>query len=329
MNRHCIVYTGVVLGEEDDPANATGAIAETVLKGLAASGWTGEHRKFDGDLKGILDDLRSEPPAAIFNLVESYLGTDRLAYIAAGLFEASGLPFTGSGAYALLAAADKILAKTDLAAAGVSFPAYSNGPDWAGLDETKRYIVKAAGEHASLDIDQSNVVRGRASVIARAARYKDKQKTSAFAEEFVEGREFNIAILEVEGEARVLPLAEMTFNFPPGAAHIITTEAKWKTGAPDYEGTVRRFLDPKAEPELAAALQDTALRVWRRFRLGGFARIDMRVGADGRPMVIDVNVNPDISDDAGMAAAAGEAGYDYPALLSLLIDAGIRRAAAA
>ncbi len=325
-----IVYSGVVAGEDEDPANATATQAECVMGALRANGWDCEHRKFDGNLPALADELNRIGPDFVFNLVESLLGTDRLAHIATGLYEHLGVPFAGSGSWGLLAAADKIVAKDELAAIGVASPRFVVGPDWDGAVEGRRYIVKAVAEHASLGIDDGAVVTGPAGIRARAAEQATKYfGARLFAEEYVDGREFNVAVLETADGPRVMPLAEMTFvGYPPDKPKIVDYAAKWREGSFEFEHTVRRFLDEAAEPVLAERLKAAALGVWRRFRLGGWARVDMRVGADGVPYVIDINVNPEISTEGGMYAAAAEAGLTYPQLIGEIVAAGLRRASA-
>jgi D-alanine-D-alanine ligase len=327
MVKRCLLYTAVVPGEEEDPANATGAIAASLVAVLSQLGWQAEHRKFDGDLKLLLDDLRQQPPDFVFNMVESFLATDRLAFMATAIYETARVPFAGSGTFGLMAGTDKIIAKRLLRDAGIATPHYAEGPDWGGLDEGRRYIVKAIAEHASLGLDEGAVVQGRKAVEARALWYDAQHKARVFAEEYIEGREFNVAMIETDDGPRVLPLAEMDFTgFPDGKPRIIDYAAKWKEDSFEFRHTNRRFIDENAEADLALRLQETALKVWRLFDLGGWARVDFRVAADGAPLVIDVNVNPDISDDAGLAAAATRAGISYPDLIAGIITAGQKRA---
>ena len=59
----------------------------------------------------MLDDLRADPPGFVFNLVESFLATDRLAFVATGIYEAARVPFAGSGTFGLMAGTDKLIAK--------------------------------------------------------------------------------------------------------------------------------------------------------------------------------------------------------------------------
>jgi hypothetical protein len=46
----------------------------------------------------------------------------------------------------------------------------------------------------------------------------------------------------------------------------------------------------------------------------------MRIDADGRPWILEVNANPDIAPDAGLARMARAAGIDYPAMMQVVCD---------
>lgn len=326
MARRCIIYTAVVPGEEEDPENATGAIAQTLVETLAQIGWQGEHRKMEGDLMAFLTALRADPPDFIFNMVEGFCATDRLAFIGTGVFEASGVPFAGSGTFGLMAGTDKLVCKRLLQKEGIRVADHAEGPDWSALKDDRLYIVKAIAEHASLGLDQGAVVKGRAAVEARAAAYQAKHGSKVFAEEYITGREFNVGMVEFGDGPRVMPLAEMDFTgYPEDMFRIVDYASKWKEGSIEYDNSNRRFIDEKAEAVLARKLRETALKVWKLFDLCGWARVDFRIDAAGDPYVIDVNVNPDISEEAGLAAAAYEAGIEYPQLLELIIASGMRR----
>jgi GNAT superfamily N-acetyltransferase len=78
-----------------------------------------------------------------------------------------------------------------------------------------------------------------------------------------------------------------------------------------FTRTVRGFT---VEPDICRRLQAAALACWRALGLAGYARVDMRMDAEGVAYVIDVNANPCLSEDAGFAAAAAQAGLDHAAV---------------
>jgi hypothetical protein len=51
----------------------------------------------------------------------------------------------------------------------------------------------------------------------------------------------------------------------------------------------------------------------------------MRIDSEGRPWILEVNANPDIAPDAGMARMAGVAGMPYSALIRDICQLGLAR----
>jgi D-alanine-D-alanine ligase len=254
----------------------------------------------------------------VFNLVEGIEGKGALAPLCPKLLERMGMPYTGVGADAMDLTNDKVATKRKLREAGLPTPDWSVPPDWAGLDEG-RWIVKSALEDASIGLDDGCVVGG-SEVAARAASSAKLHGGAWFAERFIEGREFNIALLN----GKVLPLAEMCFEaWPQDRPRIVGYAAKWDDGSHASRHTVRRFGVERHEPELAAAIRTICEKVWPLFGLTGFARVDFRVDEGGAPSVLEINANPGISPDAGFAAAAAEAGMSYEDLIEAIVKAAL------
>src|SRR6185436_5255826 len=122
-----------------------------------------------------------------------------------------------------------------------------------------------------------------------------------------------------------LPLHEIDFAaMPAGRPHIITYAGKWDEKHVDYAGTKPVPLRDQ-DPGLRAAIESAARGAWGATGLRDYGRVDLRVDADGTPYVIDVNPNPDISPDAGVARSARVAGLDYPALIEKVALSAFRR----
>jgi D-alanine-D-alanine ligase len=233
-----------------------------------------------------------------------------------------GLRFTGCGAAALTAALSKTASKRLMAASGIPTP-----PWWEMGDDvpaSTRVIVKSDSEHASLGIDAGSVVMGvqaRAEITAREARFGGR----FFAEAYVAGREFNVALLQDAQDAqgvRVLPIPEILFDaLPEGQPKIVDYAAKWDADSHAYHNTPRRFGLETQDPALAADLARHALACWHAFGLTGYARIDFRVTESGQPLVLEVNTNPCLARDAGFVATALHAGIEYHALIAHVLDA--------
>ncbi|MCB1442352.1 MAG: ATP-grasp domain-containing protein [Methyloceanibacter sp.] len=292
--------------------------AEAVARALNALGYGAEVVGLEGDLKG-LDALPARSPLAVFNLVDAIGGDARLAPMVPARLDVLGLRYTGASTSAWLDTLSKIGTKLKLAHAGLPTPDWSD--DGTGLDPDARVIVKPVWEHGSLGMDSASVVPGAAAAQAILERTR-RWNAEHFAETFIEGREFNVSLLETHDGVRVLPIAEILFEgFGASDAKIVGYDAKWEPETAAYAGTPRRFGVEDHEPWLAGALTRYALACWSLFRVSGYARIDFRLARDGRPYILEVNMNPCLTPDAGFAAAAREAGLAYDELIAAIVAA--------
>jgi D-alanine-D-alanine ligase len=279
------------------------------------------------DLAAAKAALIAVSPDLVCNLVESMDGTGRLIHVAPALVERLGLPMTGCPADAVYATSNKLMAKQILHLSGLPVPDWYPRSDPAG-DRAPvppgRLIVKSLWEHASIGLEESSVLEppSEAALIAELERRRASLGGEAFAEQFVDGREFNLAVLEDRDGPRVLPPAEIRFvEFPEGKPRIVGYRAKWETTSFEYEHTVRSFDFAPDDASLLAALEALALRAFGVFRLRGYARVDFRVDPTGAPFILEVNANPCLSPDAGFAAAAARAGIGYDALVLKIVEA--------
>ncbi len=286
----------------------------------------------------LRDELERIRPPLVFNLVESLGGTDRLMPLATLMLDALGIPWTGCPTAALLQTGDKLLAKRLIRDAGLPTPGWL-GPSTAARSKPRtelqipfptrrRYIVKAVFEHASLGLDDDAVVE--VSNPDQLRRIIDDRSESlgrpCFAERYVDGREFNISLLDDgRGRPEVLPHAEIVFtDFAPGRPRIVGYRAKWSEDSLEYRNTPRRFELPPTDRQLLRRLTRLSRACWRLFGLRGYARIDFRVDARGRPWFLEANANPCLSPDAGFAAALAAAGIPYAEAIRRIIDAAGR-----
>jgi D-alanine-D-alanine ligase len=307
----------------DRPDEAdTLAAAEAVAGALSRLGFATDIVALDLDLTP-LERTAALKPYAVFNLVEAMRGDDRLIAMVPMLLEHMNLAFTGAGSEAFVLSLAKSRTKQLLVAAGLPTPGWSM--EGADCDPDVRYIVKADLQHGSLGMDAGSVVEGRrcaAEIASRSARHA----TRFFAERFVDGREFNVALIAAGGTVRLLPIQEIVFEgFADDAPRIVDYAAKWDPQATVYHTTPRRFGIERTDPQLAARLEKISRAAWQTFAMTGYARIDFRVDDAGAPFVLEVNMNPAITPDAGFAAAATETGIGYDALIGMIVDDAVCR----
>ena len=296
--------------------------AQSVAGALARLGYATEIIGLAPDLGG-LEALPARRPLVVFNLVDAVGGDCRLAAMVPARLDALGLHYTGARTSAWLDTLSKIGTKLRLAHAGLPTPDWSQ--DGTGFDPDARVIVKPVWEHGSLGIDPASVTRGAdaaRAIVERTLRWR----TEHFAERYIDGRELAIAMVEQPDGVEVLPISETLFHgFGEGEPLITDYDAKWTPGSQPYVGTPRRFGVEEDAPELAAELTRLALACWELFNLDGYARVDFRVDRTGAPFILEVNMNPCLSADAGFMASALEAGIDYDAMIARVIQASLGR----
>ncbi|HET6220931.1 MAG TPA: hypothetical protein VFE11_02150 [Dongiaceae bacterium] len=325
-NRVAVVYGAVAADAAPDEQDVLVEV-DTMQQALTALGYAPVAVPLSLDLEAVRRRLLHLRPAFVVNLVESVEGLGRLIHLAPSLFESLGLPYSGAGSEAVYLTSNKPLAKRLMAAAGIATPPWVEAlptglplPAFAGP-----YIVKSVWEHASIGIDDGSVVEEARKVAPLARRRRRRFGGDWFAEQYVEGREFNLALLARPGGDHgfeLLPPAEMLFvDYPAGKRRIVDYAAKWHEGSFEYTNTVRRFDFPAEDRPLLARLAAVAESCWRLFGLSGYARVDCRVDAEGRPWVLEININPCLSPDAGFAAAAAQAGLAISDVVGRIIAA--------
>ena len=314
-----------IVHDDAGPRDAPDALdvldqARVVQNAVIALGHTTKCFPCTLDLACVMDGLTAWKADLVFNLVESLEGRGRLIHLPPYCMDAMGIPYTGARAEAMLFTSHKVMAKKWMASAGIPTPAWV-GPYPETIGQTTMsskasatWIIKSVWEHASIGLDEKSIVKGATPetafslLPARASQLGG----SCFAEQFIDGREFNLALLAGPGEVQVMPPAEIVFkDYGADMPHIVDYAAKWEKNSFAYEHTVRGFDFPPADEPLLAALAVLAGRCWEAFGLGGYARVDFRVDADGRPWVLEVNANPCLSPDAGYAAALAQAGLPF------------------
>jgi len=277
------------------------------------------------DLGAAAAVLQGSAPDLAFNLTETIDGKARLIHLGPSLLASLGLPFTGAPAEAILLTSQKLLAKRMMKADGIDTPAWAAGREASAGDPgfPPPFIVKSIWEHASVGMEDSSVARDLPGLRAELSRRAPREGLGGlFVECFVDGREFNIALLGggASRDPQVLPPAEMQFlGYPEGKPRVVGYRAKWLDDSFEAASTVRRFDLPPGDGPLLARMSAVARSCWQLFGLRGYARVDFRVDSTGRPWVLEVNANPCISPGAGFAAAAGRAGLSIDAVVARII----------
>ncbi|MEI7437389.1 MAG: GNAT family N-acetyltransferase [bacterium] len=278
--------------------------------------------------------LAAHPDAVVFNLIEGFQRHPEQAALAPAVCEAHGRGCTGNDAACQALALDKWRAKAVLRAAGLPVPDARLVPPGGRLTprDTPRLpvIVKPAATDASEGIHADSVIRRPGRALAAAiARVHHRFQQPALVESFVGERELNVSVIQRGRRVDVLPIAEIEFRgFGPTRPQIVDYAAKWDTASFEYRNTVR-VIPARLPARVAAETRRLARAAWDALGCRDYARVDFRLGADGKLFILEVNPNPDIGPESGFAAALRAARIPFTAFVrSQVANAAARRAAA-
>jgi len=317
--RVVVIYNRDFEGAEADPENRAREdikdIADNIVAILDRRGFAASGLGITDDVASALVTLKGRRPDVVFNLCESIRGDNRFEPLMPLLLDMERIAYTGSGPMGLSLALHKSKAKEILRARGVPTPeaALLTAPDVSGINLPFPLIVKPSREDASVGIYSASVVSDTAALAARAQHVLSHYQQPALVERYIDGREIYVSVLgQVGGRPTIFPFFEIDFSdMPSDRPRIVSFEGKWVESSVEYKGTrpVRcRGLAADLEAKVAA----TALAAFEALELRDYARMDVRLTADGVPYVIDVNPNCDLSDLAGgFSKAAKSGGLSY------------------
>jgi len=301
---------------------------DTIVAVLAEAGYNVSTVITSGDTNQLIGKLREEKPDLIFNLCESIEGDSFQEMNVAGLYELLRLQYTGGNPLTLGSCLNKVRTKEILTYHKINVPTYRvfNSPDEVSRKKIGfPAIAKPIHEDASIGISNSSVVYDREHLQTLLSDMIKKFKQAILVEQFIDGKEFNVAIVGND-EVVALPVSEIDFStMPQGYQHIVSYEAKWVPDSTEYKSTVP-VCPAKISRRLEQKLQNTAIRAYQAIGCRDYARVDMRADKTGNVFVLEVNPNPDLSPSgSGFARSAGAFGWTYAQLINNIVQSAFKR----
>lgn len=300
-----------------------------VMEALGTLGHEAEHLAIFDDVDLLRQKLETFAPDVIFNLVERFRGNPGFDQNIVAFLEMQALPFTGCGSTGLTLCKHKGISKKILHYHGIHVPNFIVIPRGHRVPRARRLkfpvMVKPVKEEASCGISQASLVRNDDELRERAAFVHEKHRSDAIAEEYIEGRELYVSII---GNVRlqVFPIRELVFRaVPPNEPRIATFRAKWDDEYRKRWGLENEFA-ADLEPALTERIAETCKRIYRLLTIDGYARLDLRLSAEGEAYFIEANPNPILAADEDFALSAAKAGLSYPELIERILRSGLATA---
>jgi len=276
-------------------------------------------------IRTVIDDFK---PHIAFNLLEDFHDVPIFDQNVVSYLELLRIPYTGCNPRGLMLARDKGLSKKLLAYHRIPVPEFAVYP--VGRTRVKRpkrldfpLIVKSLTREASTGISQASVVEDDAKLVERVRFMHDTFGTDAIVERYIEGRELYVSVLGNQ-RLQVFPIWELLFTkMPEGLWHIATDRVKWSRVYQEKRG-IKTAAAKNLPDGLAEHIHHVCRRIYRTLDLSGYARIDLRLGADGKVYVLEANPNPQLAYGEDFAESAEYAGVQYPDLVQRIVNLGLR-----
>ena len=284
--------------------------------------------------------LRALRPDIVFNIAEGLGGANREAHVPA-ICEFYGIPYSASDPFTLSLCLDKARAKEVLSYHGVpnatfvvveharEVDALLDALDAGGSPLSFPLFVKPLYEGSSKGITERNLCRDAASLDAQVRWLIERYRQPVIVERYLDGAEFTCAVLGNGDAASMLPIVGINFGaLPEGALPVYGFEAKWLWDRP--EEPLDMFDCPaRVDEPLRAAVERVVLRAYRVLGCRDWARVDVRLDADGVPNVVEVNplpgILPDPAANSCFPKAARAAGMYYDTLVQRCLLAAAER----
>ena len=262
------------------------------------------------ELTGTTLDL---PPGTglAYNLIHGTFGEDGQLQ---ELLEQQGIPYTGARSASSRIAFDKNLAKARFIAAGVPTPRseildLSEGPKVPTIPVP--FVVKPPREGSSVGVTIVRDPAQAAAAIAEAAKFSN----DLLIEEFIEGKELTVAILD----DAALPIVHIA---PRDGFYDMANKYPWLGGGgkgSDYH------CPAELDPETTAAVQAAALAAHRSLGIEVYSRVDVLLDAQNRPYVLEANTIPGMTETSLLPKSAAAAGIPFPQLCQRIAELSLRQ----
>jgi len=273
-----------------------------------------------GNARTLLERVKPLAVDIVFNIAEGYEGRNRESQVPI-LLEMLRIPCVGADGLTLGLTLDKVLTKKLLIAEGIPTPRFleTSDPDklWQA-DLTYPLIVKLRCEGSSKGLTDQSLVDTPAALHRQVQSLVETYKQpSIFAEEFIEGQEFTVAVIGND-PPEVQPVVQIRLDGATDLGRKFYTFAHLRHGA-DY-------VCPAPIPDaLAATLQDLALRTYQAVECRDFGRVDFRVDRRGRPYVLEINPLPSLSIEDVFMFVAKAKGLTYDQVINRILEAALVR----
>lgn len=276
------------------------------------------------------EKLKIINPEFVFNVAEGFSGSSRESQIPS-MLEMLNIPFTGSDSVTIGICHDKSRCKEILSYYKIPNAKFFITDSMHSINEKITFpkFIKPLHEGSSKGIYNSSVARNSAELRNEIIRIKECYNQPSLVEDFLDGKEFTVAVLGNGYDVNILPIVEINLDsVPDGFNKIYSYEVKWFFDTRENKLDIFKCpadIDSKLYKQIEKICRDAYVAL----RIRDWARIDVRLDKDGIPNIVEINplpgILPDPDDNSCYPKAAREVGLNYNAMINAVLDAAVTR----
>lgn len=285
------------MGGESDERAVSISTGNEVLVALKKLNFHPNEILIKSNFKNYLDQFKKND--IIFNALHGGEGENGSVQ---QWMEKNNINYTGSGPTSSALCMDKAKSKDFAALLGIQTPKWQILNDTFTKIELELPIVIKPNQQGStfgLTIvkDYSQLV----PAINKAFKYGD----NVIAEEYIEGREITVPILD----ELVYPIVEIV-----PSKNLYDFECKYTPGMTQY------FCPAKLNPNIESIINEETKLLFHEFGCKVYARVDYIIGKNGKPYFLEINTLPGLTKTSLLPKSLNSAGISFVSLIKKIID---------
>ncbi|MBR5914604.1 MAG: UDP-N-acetylmuramate--L-alanine ligase [Selenomonadaceae bacterium] len=314
LNRRFKSHIVVVMGGPSTEAEVSRRTGKAIADALKTKNYNVETMELNP--KTFADDIQKKNCSIVFNAVHGLCGEDGMIQ---GTLDMLNIPYTGSNVLAAALTMDKVATKRVLISEGVTTPkfeVYEKHTLHASIFKLQEIsaqikknfslpvVIKAPSQGSSIGV----YIVERAEDIPQAVENAFKFGNEILVEEFIDGRELTVSILQNGNEIQALPIIEIT-----------TVTGRYDYDTKYTKGASKHICPAELSEELTKKIQAVAVKAFKVCKCAGVGRVDVILSKDNVPYVIEINSVPGMTETSLVPDAARAAGIEFPDLCEKIL----------
>lgn len=281
--------------------------AESIQSALQEMGISYNTILAEGD---YFTSLQNEKPDVVFIAMHGGNGENGVIQ---GLLESMGIPYTGSSVLASGLCMNKVYSKIIFEHCGLKTPKWETVRNIDEITLDLPIVIKPIDGGSTIATFIINDIKELSEsfnlVYEEAKKSRENEDTSILVEEYIDGREITVGILDGD----VLPILEII-----SVTEFYDFEAKYQKGKSEHKHI------ENIDAQLYKCIQEAALKAYNSIGCRGMGRVDFRL-RENEYFILEINTIPGMTHTSLLPEAAEIAGINFNLLVLRILKSAKKK----